>query len=393
MNQLRKNKVIIIGCGTGGLAVIRAFRSCPEVEIIAVAHTESEIGCVSRYVSEVHYCPHPGREEESFIQFLLNQGEKWKDALLIEAGDYMAVTVSKHKARLQKFYRTSIADWPVMQRFIEKSELYKLAEECGVSCPKTFRPKTMDELRALLPQIPYPLILKPTNSHLFVSHYGFKNFQIANEQELLRDFQRCLSDRMEVVVQEIVPGPDSCLERMQTYVNSVGRMSMSFFTTKVRQHPPRFGVMRVGYSAKRNEEVALLTEKLLTHGHYRGYASIEFKRDPRDGVLKLMEVNVRMPRNGQLAIAAGVNVPWIIYQDIVNNKQVYADHYTEGFYWIEILPDVYNMLVNPHREECTWKEYLQPYFSRSKTFAVFDWKDPRPFLRQVWNGIRRVRES
>ncbi|GAJ20505.1 unnamed protein product [marine sediment metagenome] len=58
-----------------------------------------------------------------------------------------------------------------------------------------------------------------------------------------------------------------------------------------------FGVGRVGISTERNEEVELLAERLMSKANYQGYFSIEFKKDLKDNQLKLMEVNVRMPRN------------------------------------------------------------------------------------------------
>ena len=249
------NKVIVVGCGTGGLAIIRGLSLFKEVEIIALAHAPSEIGCFSRYVRQSFHCPHPGREEAAFIEFLLSHGEQWKGALLIEAGDYMAVAVSRHKQRLQQYYRTAITDWPILKRFIEKSDLYQLAAECGVPYPKTFHPQTMEQLETVCDLIPYPCILKPVNSHVFFSRYGVKNLEATDRASLIRGFQRCLSDQLDVVVQEVIPGPDSCLERLETYVNSKGRFSARFFVNKLRQHPPKFGVMRVGYSVARNEEV------------------------------------------------------------------------------------------------------------------------------------------
>ena len=303
----------------------------------------------------------------------------------------MAVAISKHKQRLQQYYCTSIADWPILKKFVEKADLYELAAACDVPYPKTFHPRTISELEEIRKAVPYPCILKPVNSHLFVSRYGVKNFEAANEDALVHGFRRCLSDQLDMLVQEIIPGPDSCLERLETYVNSQGRFGAQFFMNKLRQNPPHFGVMRVGYSTGRNEEVAILSERMLRLSNYHGYASIEFKRDPRDGQPKLMEINVRMPRPGFLAVAAGVNFPWIIYKDIAKNEQVYVEKYEEGLYWIEILPDLLNTIFNPYGEKrYTLREYLRPYLSKRKTFAELDWKDPRPFLRHIWNGARRI---
>ncbi len=383
-------RVIVIGCGVAGYAVIRAFAEQDDVEIIAMTHTHGEMGCASRYVSTVVHCPHPGRNEAAFIKFLLEGGTRWKGALIIESGDYMAVALSKHRQELSKYYRLVTPEWEMLRRYIEKDQLYALADECGVPCPLTYSLTSPRETEEIADQVRYPCILKPVNSVAFVSHFGKKNISVGDQHALICEFKKCFDAGLNVVVQEVIPGPDSALERLQTYVDTNGRLSARFFNNKLRQNPPQFGVMRVGFSTARNPEVEVLAERLLKHGHYRGYASIEFKRDARDGKLKLMEVNVRMPRNGMLAIASGVNFPWHIYSDLVKNQQLYLEDYTFGLYWIELLPELLNMTANPYREKrYSWNEYMAPYRAKDKVFADFDRKDWKPFLRQVWNGLGR----
>jgi predicted ATP-grasp superfamily ATP-dependent carboligase len=123
-----------------------------------------------------------------------------------------------------------------------------------------------------------------------------------------------------------------------------------------------------------------LTEELLTRANYRGYFSNEFKLDPRDGQLKLIENNCRMPRSGMLAIASGVNFPWLIYQDLVLNQQADVTHYRIGTYWIDFWSDIYNSLFRRKQEEIRLRDYLRPYFARNKVFSDWNVEDLKPFL-------------
>ena len=88
-----------------------------------------------------------------------------------------------------------------------------------------------------------------------------------------------------------------------------------------------------------------------------------------------MEVNVRMPRNNMLAFASGVNFPWIIYMDLVENKQIEVNSYRRNVYWIELYTDVYNSLFNANKENYTLLDYIKPYLTNKKVFAVFSIKD------------------
>jgi len=183
-----------------------------------------------------------------------------------------------------------------------------------------------------------------------------------------------------MILQEIIPGPDDNLYKMQGYVNSQGKLVVKFFYRKLRQNPPRFGIARVGFSTEKYPEVEELTEELLGRTNYRGYFSNEFKMDPRDGQLKLIENNCRMPRSGMLAIVSGVNFPWLIYQDLVLNQQNDVTQYKVGTYWIDLWPDMINSLFRHHLEEIRPRDYIGPYLTRNKVFADLNFADPVPFV-------------
>ena len=197
-----------------------------------------------------------------------------------------------------------------------------------------------------------------------------------------------------MVLQEIIPGPDENLYKLHGYINSQGQMTGKFFYKKLRQNPPQFGVMRVGISTERNPEVEQLTQKLLNHVNYQGYFNSEFKRDPRDGIFKLIEVNCRMPRGGMLPAAAGVNYPWMIYSDLIMNQQLDIKEYKEGFYWIELYADLSNLIKRRKKENINLRDYLKPYLDKNRVFADLDFRDMKPFMKltseKIGNALRRA---
>ena len=131
---------------------------------------------------------------------------------------------------------------------------------------------------------------------------------------------------------------------------------------------------------ERNQEVERLTECLLGHANYRGYFSIEFKKDPRDNQLKLTEVNCRMPRSGWHAVACGANHPWLIYMDLVKNQPSDITDYKKGLYWIELYSDVFNSIFHHRKEDVSLRDFLRPYTS-DHSFAVLDKRDMKPALK------------
>lgn len=382
-NEPTEQTVIVVGCGTGGLAVIRALGRRPGIRIVAATHNQQSVGLASKYVSESVLIPHAATHEKEFIDFFIDRGEEWKGALILEITDDAAMALSKNKERLNCFYHLATADWSIVEMIVQKSALYQLADECEVPHPKTFNPESLEEINGIAERVRYPCIIKPVFSHEFVAAFNIKVFQAEDPAALRHQFKKCLAAGVRVMIQEIVVGPDSNLERMQCYVDRSGKLVSRFFNNKLRQAPPSFGVMRVGTSVPRNEEVEALGERILKRANYRGYASIEFKRDSRDGQLNLIEINVRMPRNGWLAISSGVDFPWIALNDIVYGKTLDVTDYTEDQYWIELFPEIRYLIQRRGQKWLGWRDLLRPYFAKHCAFAVFSLSDPRPFLSQT----------
>jgi hypothetical protein len=65
------------------------------------------------------------------------------------------------------------------------------------------------------------------------------------------------------------------------------------------------------------------------------------------------------------------------------DNQLEIDDYIINQYWIEFYADIYNMFFNRKADNIRFKDYIIPYISKHKTFAVFSMKDPIPFFKQT----------
>ena len=137
--QRKLHKAIVLGHDVGGIGVVRAL-AMKGIYVIAT-HGRFASGYASKYVSERHYIPHPREHEKEFIDLLIRNSNKWRGALLLETDDDVAVSISKNKKELGKYYKIVTADWEILRKFIEKKETFKLSQECNVPHPKTLLPK------------------------------------------------------------------------------------------------------------------------------------------------------------------------------------------------------------------------------------------------------------
>ena len=375
-------RAIVIGCDINGLGAIRSL-ALENFHIIAMYYDPMEFAHASKHVHEKVKIPHPRVEKKELIEFLIANSARWKDALLIETNDEALIAVSKNKDKLEKHYKIATPEWNVLRTFIEKPETYKLAEKCGVPYPKTLLPKTLDELNRIKDEIEYPCILKPILSHEFFNRFKSKNFEARNPNELSIKFELCRASGHEVMVQEIIPGPDSNIFQCIMYISSDGNSNATFLDRKVRQNPPRFGVARVAISEDVIPQIREFTETMLKEGGFTGIAHSEFKKDPRDNEFKLMEINGRTSRSNWLATYCGVNLPWVTYMDLVEKEQIEVRDYKKGVYWIELYQDIANSLLRYDKENLGLKDYIEPYLSKDKTFADLSKGDFMPFLKRI----------
>jgi len=112
------------------------------------------------------------------------------------------------------------------------------------------------------------------------------------------------------MVQELIPGEDDALYTVGSYVARDGRPLGVFSGRKLRQTPPGIGTCRVGEAiwVQAAVDAAL---RLLEAFDYFGLSQVEFKRDPRDGKFKLMEIQSASVAMARARSACGIDLPRI----------------------------------------------------------------------------------
>jgi predicted ATP-grasp superfamily ATP-dependent carboligase len=165
-----------------------------------------------------------------------------------------------------------------------------------------------------------------------------------------------------------------------------GEPLCEFTAHKIRNAPPWLGSPSVLISEK-IPEIVDMGRNLLSSVGFSGYACTEFKRDPRDGTYKLMEVNVRHNLSSLLSVRCGLNFPWMEYQHLVEGIKPQPQDFKTGVYWIDMFRDVGARVFNKEKPTYTLSQMLSPYLHKH-VFAFFDWKDIKPFLLRSKNFVR-----
>lgn len=360
------------------LGVARALGTMG-VPVVMVHYNENDIGQVSKYVKHHVQGPHPEKFEGQFIDVLIECSNRFGKGVLFPVSDETVVAVARNKAKLEDYFIVACTNWEVTQKFIEKKYTYALADTIGVAAPKTIIPKSVEEVENYAKNVDFPCLVKPSQSHLFYDYFKKKMFPVGNANELISVYQKAADAGLEVMLQEIIPGNDVNVVNYNAYF-SQGKPLLEFTAQHIRNAPPFWGSPRVVLS-KVIPEVIDPGRRILQALHYDGYACTEFKKDERDGIYKLMEVNGRHNLSTLLAVRCGMNFPWLQYRHMVIGEQPAVSNYTTGIYWVDITRDIWYSLKFYNHERYTLGQYIEPYF-KSHIFAIFDLKDISPFFRR-----------
>src|SRR5688500_18502771 len=89
----------------------------------------------------------------------------------------------------------------------------------------------------------------------------------------------------------------------------------------------------------RNPEFAEMGVMFFRDFNFHGVGTIEFKRDDRDGVLKVTDLNPRWWGSIQLGPSSGVDFPLIHYLDLIGQQPEPRLTFREGVRWIDARGD------------------------------------------------------
>ena len=370
---------IIIGGDYQGLGILRSLakRDIP----VCLLDSEFCIGRFSRYRKKFIKCPNP-TDEASFLNFLsdLAKKESLKGWILFPTNDETVYFLSKYIEELKEYYRIPTPSWNIVKFAYDKKLTYQLAQEFGIEIPKTVCPKNIDGLQQL--NLQFPVIIKPSIKPHFYSKTKLKAIRANGKKELIEEFEKTTSiiDSSEIMIQELIPGGPDHLFSFCSFFKE-GEVLAKITARRARQHPMDFGHASTFVETLRIPEIEEIGAKLLRTMDYYGLSEVEFMQDPRDGKYKLIEINARTWGWHTLAIKAGVDFPYLLYQDMVGGK-VKNNSFRENIKWVRLITDVPTVAIEIFKRKMKITDYFNS-LKGEKEFAVLSIEDPLPLIMEI----------
>jgi D-aspartate ligase len=361
-----------------GLAVARSL--APRgVAVYGVDSNRHEIGHYSRRFRRdprIAYAQ-PGPE---LLEGLLRLGaEQAQPPVLFICGDpYLDFVSEHHQALRERFVLAESMRPEVNSLLLNKRSFYQRCRDLGIALPLTFFPEKEEDARKAAEEIRYPAIVKPELSHVVRHHLGGEKLvQVASAEDLLLWWRRFQGWGSGSVLQEVIEGPETNIFVGALYTDRQLECRSLFTACKARQYPPMFGSGSY-MEARWSDEISRLSVDLVRKLEYRGICGTEFKWDERDRSWKLIELNPRPTLWYALARAAGVDVVWDGYCDLIGRpNEIHVNCQDDRMRWQFLVRDLVSSRHFWRRGELPWRELWRTTLDpRHKEYAALSWRDP-----------------
>lgn len=335
------------------------------------------------------YAAWPGRSSPQLSSLLDSAGGE--TAILVPCSDPWVLAVSGLPPSLATRFPSSVPPRAALETLVNKGAFADLLARQGIPHPRTVRLRAASDVRGLPAELLGRAFLKPADSHAFQQRFERKAFRFTSVAEAETLAAEALSAGLEVMVQEYVPGPPSAHYFLDGFVDRHGRLSACFARQRLRMWPPDFGNSSAMVSVPLAEVAPAHAsiEALLSVVRYRGIFSAEFKRDPRDGLFRILEVNARAWKFVDFAAGCGVDVSHMAYKDALGLPVDPVLSYKVGATCVDAYFDRPACAALHRRGELSLAEWARFWLrARPVTFA---WDDPLPGLAWILDRLLSLR--
>lgn len=371
---MSKGAIVIEG-HVQGLSNTRALGRAG-IPVFVLNHGERCVARYSKYCYRFFSCP--PYDTDGLAHFLIALAEQYslQGWVVFPSNDLAVLTLSRNRKKLASLYHLMAPDPEVAMQVCDKFILMQKAAAAGLPVPFTWN------LSVPVPgHVHWPVLIKGRVGLPFYRKTGKKVVVCDNPEEYRYQQEKFSASDWGglVMVQELIPEEKNQYTISVAVFSKEGAVQTSWVGIKVRQHPSRFGTATLARSIH-DKEAVNYAERICKALHYNGICEIELIRDPRDGRLKLIEINPRTWLWVELARASGVDLTLIAWQDANDLPPVFPEHYRENLVWRNFYTDVWFGLGSLIRRKLGLKSYFRQ-MKGEKVPAVWAKDDPRPFLR------------
>lgn len=347
------------------------------LKVWAADTSKRNICSMSKYCAGSFTYPNPFAEEEAFIRVLKAKVEELKPRVLMPTHDE-SVVIMRHRREFAKDLIIPYESEEMLLNLANKAWATKKAEEAGCPIPTMYG--SADEVES------YPVVFKTVIGNSAKGVYFPKS-----KAELLELMGQSHSnvfskgEGSEMLLQEWVGGTDYSVD----CVRWDGFWKSSVYHALVTKTD--------GGGTTTQREIVSATElekyakRLLDAVDFHGVCGLDFRYDPETGKAAFIEVNARFTGGLATPVAAGFDIPWVVYKLATEGKFEEPCNARIGTKTKWILGDVITLVSRLMELKFMGTEMRQVMkFSDFDAFDDFYKDDKRAILGEMWYYLAKL---
>ncbi len=376
---------IVLGSGVTALGVLRSLGR-EKIPVFHIPISTNDFALFSRWSHRIADDTLPYTNLEELEAFLLNLNIH--QGVLFPCFDSMVMDLARLKPNISSKYYTVTPSLNTLEYLIDKGNFAKILIENSLPHPETILIKEREDFNKVPDEFFVNAFLKPHDSQKFFSQFDVKAFDVQSRKDAKSKFLEAQSKNIPVLIQEYIPGSPSDHYFIDGFANKEGKIIAKFARRRLRMFPPDFGNSSYMASVPIEEVRGALNtlEKLFPLISFKGIFSAEFKKDTRDEVFKILEINTRPWWYVDFASRSGINVCKLAYLssigEPVQKKSDYKVSSTYSYPYFDFFA-----ILNGDRN-LFWKIFAIVKSALFTNKPIFSWADPIPSYHMFVNRLK-----
>lgn len=372
-----KNTVLLLdGGGSQTLPIAESLYKKGHKVHIFYEHKLS-YGYATRYSSKKTQSP-PIKKEELYFNFFKEYVITNLIDVVIPLSDPSAMFLSKNKDFFLEFCRFIAPDYETFIKGYNKNILMGICRKYGFPIPKTIDLQVIgiDAAKDFF----FPALLKP---NMTTGGRGMKLLTSKNELELV--YEKNVKDFGYCHLQELI-APGGRQFKVQLFLDEKHQLINSSVIHKQRFYPVSGGSSCFNTTICHDPVVDICYAVLKKIG-WIGFADFDLIEDPRDGIIKIMEINPRIPACIKSAIKSGIDYADIIVESSMG-REIKKYCYVPGRQLRHLGFDILWFINSEDRFKASpsWFNFL----NRKQSFQDISLCDPLPFVYGTLGNIKKM---
>src|SRR5947208_4081198 len=254
----------------------------------------------------------PAKEGTDAYQGILEHWlERTGARVLIASNDATIALLRRHRARLEPRVCLALADERALTIAVNKERTLAVATRLGLHVPREMVVREVGDVPAALKEIGLPAVIKPCESWLWNGREGARLGAelVVTPAEARRGVAAVTRFGEAALFQQLLTGRREAV----SFLHADGEVYARFAQWAKRTSMPLGGNSVLRQSIAIPADIGGDAESLVREINLEGYSEVEFRRDAA-GVPYLMEINPRLSASVEVAVRAGVDFPYLLYQ-------------------------------------------------------------------------------